>query len=405
MLKKMIIFLFITLCMCGCNKGTDVYSFTDEDKKISINYPVTGIGKLDDAISSYIYNVKNDYNKKYGNKKNTELNISYSYKKINDNVVSVGLLTNIYTGKNIYKIKTYAYDENIGKFLSIDNIVSDLDVLDYDVKTEILNKYRDADMDFLASFSYDYFTIDGENLTVYFNPEDIGDEYDEVIYLDIPLNTLDLLFDTQSETDNNLYFDLKKRNIDPDNKVIALTFDDGPSKYTNEIIDILKKNNAVATFFVVGNRLSFYEDTLKNMLNTGNEIGNHSYSHKWLNRLSKDEFILEINNTQNEVKRITGYTPKIFRPTYGGYSDKLKSYTDLTFVLWDVDSNDWKVKNADKIYDNITKNAFDGSIVLMHDNHRYAAESLDKVIKKLKEEGYSFVTVSELLEVKKLRNE
>ena len=405
MLKKMIIFLFITLCMCGCNKDTDVYSFTDEDKKISINYPVTGIGKLDDAISSYIYNVKNDYNKKYGNKKNTELNISYSYKKINDNVVSVGLLTNIYTGKNIYKIKTYAYDENIGKFLSIDNIVSDLDVLDYDVKTEILNKYRDADMDFLASFSYDYFTIDGENLTVYFNPEDIGDEYDEVIYLDIPLNTLDLLFDTQSETDNNLYFDLKKRNIDPDNKVIALTFDDGPSKYTNEIIDILKKNNAVATFFVVGNRLSFYEDTLKNMLNTGNEIGNHSYSHKWLNRLSKDEFILEINNTQNEVKRITGYTPKIFRPTYGGYSDKLKSYTDLTFVLWDVDSNDWKVKNADKIYDNITKNTFDGSIVLMHDNHRYAAESLDKVIKKLKEEGYSFVTVSELLEVKKLRNE
>lgn len=405
MLKKMIIFLFITLCMCGCNKDTDVYSFTDEDKKISINYPVTGIGKLDDAISSYIYNVKNDYNKKYGNKKNTELNISYSYKKINDNVVSVGLLTNIYTDKNIYKIKTYAYDENIGKFLSIDNIVSDLDVLDYDVKTEILNKYRDADMDFLASFSYDYFTIDGENLTVYFNPEDIGDEYDEVIYLDIPLNTLDLLFDTQSETDNNLYFDLKKRNIDPDNKVIALTFDDGPSKYTNEIIDILKKNNAVATFFVVGNRLSFYEDTLKNMLNTGNEIGNHSYSHKWLNRLSKDEFVLEINNTQNEVKRITGYTPKIFRPTYGGYSDKLKSYTDLTFVLWDVDSNDWKVKNADKIYDNITKNTFDGSIVLMHDNHRYAAESLDKVIKKLKEEGYSFVTVSELLEVKKLRNE
>lgn len=399
------IFLFIIFCICGCDKDTDVYSFTDEEKKISINYPITGIGKLDDAISSYINNVKDDYNKKYGKQKNTELNISYSYKKINDSVISVGLLANIYTGKNIYKIKTFAYDENFGRFLSIDNIVSDLDVLDYDVKAEILNKYRDADMDFLASFSYDYFTIDGENLTIYFNPEDIGDEYDEIIYLDIPLNTLDLLFDTQSDEDNNLYFDLKKRNIDPDDKVIALTFDDGPSKYTSEIIDILKKNNAVATFFVVGNRLGFYEDTLKDMLNLGNEIGNHSYSHKWLNRLSKDEFILEINNTQNEVKRITGYTPKVFRPTYGGYSDKLKTYTNLDFVLWDVDSNDWKVKSADKIYDNITNSAFDGSIVLMHDNHRYAAESLDKVIKKLKEDGYSFVTVSELLEVKKLRNE
>ncbi len=405
MLKKIIISLFIILYVCGCDKSTDVYSFTDDDNKISINYPITGIGKLDDAISSYINNVKNDYDKKYSKKKNTELNISYSYKKVNDSVVSVGLLTNIYTGKNIYKIKTFAYDESLDKFLSIDNIVNDLEALDYDIKTEILNKYRDADMDFLASFSYDYFTIDGENLTIYFNPEDIGDKYDEIIYLDISLNTLDLLFDTQSETDNNLYFDLKERNIDPDNKVVALTFDDGPSKYTKEIIDILKNNNAVATFFVVGNRLSFYEDTLKDMLNAGNEIGNHSYSHKWLNRLSKDEFLLEINNTQNEIKRITGYIPKVFRPTYGGYSDKLKLYTDLTFVLWDVDSNDWKVKNADKIYNNIIKSTFDGSIVLMHDNHRYAAESLDKVIKKLKDSGYSFVTISELLEVKKLRNE
>lgn len=405
MIKKLVMILFIIIFICGCDKDKEVYSYIDNDKRISINYPITGIGKLDDAISSYITNIKTSYNKNYKNIKNSELNISYSYKKVNDNLISIGLITNIYAEKSIYKIKTFAYDKNYDKFLSIDNVVEDIEALDYDIKAEMLKKYRDADMDFLASFSYDYFTIDGENLTIYFNPVGVQDKYSEIIYLDIPLNTLDLLFDVKSNSDNDLYFDLKKRNINPEDKVIALTFDDGPSNYTKDIINILKENNAVATFFVVGNRLSFYEETLNKMLKNGNEIGNHSYSHKWLNRLSKEEFIKEIDNTQNEVKRITGFVPKVFRPTYGGYSDKLKGYTDLTFVLWDIDSNDWKVKSANKIYNNIINGAFDGGIVLMHDNHKYASDSLDKVIKKLKNDGYNFVTISELLEVKKLRDE
>ena len=82
---------------------------------------------------------------------------------------------------------------------------------------------------------------------------------------------------------------------------------------------------------------------------------------------------------------------------------KLKSYTDLTFVLWDVDSSDWKVKNKDKIINNIIPNVKDGSIILMHDNHEYAVNALEDVIKKLQEKGYKFVTVSELLELKKIR--
>ena len=184
---------------------------------------------------------------------------------------------------------------------------------------------------------------------------------------------------------------------------MALTFDDGPSKYTDSILDTLKKYDACATFFVIGNKVDFYDETLNKMLKNGNEIGNHSYSHKWLNRLSEQEFKNELNKTQEEVKKATGYTPKLFRPTYGGYSDRLKKYTDLTFVLWDVDSSDWKVKNTDKIIKNVIPNVKDGSIVLMHDNHKYAADAIEAVVKKLKEEGYEFVTVSELLELKELR--
>ena len=209
--------------------------------------------------------------------------------------------------------------------------------------------------------------------------------------------------DIDKENDDNTYIAIKKKNIDYDKKVVALTFDDGPSKYTEKILDILKENDACGTFFVVGNKVEFYSDQIKRILKEGSEIGNHSYSHKWLNRLSKEEFQAEVNKTQDIVKKETGFTPKLFRPTYGGYSDKLKTYTDLTFVLWTVDSSDWRVKNTDKILNNILPNVKDGSIILMHDNHSYAVKALDDVIKVLSEKGYQFVTVSELLEIKNLR--
>ena len=139
------------------------------------------------------------------------------------------------------------------------------------------------------------------------------------------------------------------------------------------------------------------------MLEEGSEIGNHSYDHKLLTRLSKEEFQDEINNTQEAIKKITGFTPTLFRPTYGGYTNTLKSYTDLKFVLWDVDSLDWKVKSKTKILKNVLPNVKSGSIILMHDNHRYALDALEDIITNLKSDGYKFVTVSELLELKNLR--
>ena len=403
MKTKVLIILSIIFILTGCEQK-EVVSIIENDKSmVSINYPVTDSNVLNDAISSYVNKVYNEFKAEENKYKKPELNISYTYKEVNENVISVSLNTEIYTDKTVNKIKTFNYDQKNDKFLTMEDIVRDLEALDYDIKKALLEKYQEADMDFLSNVTYDYFTIDNENLTLYFNPVELDTKKNETIYLDIPLNSLRLLIDIDKETDDNTYISIKKKNIDYDKKVVALTFDDGPSKYTEKILDILKKYDACATFFVVGNKVEFYSDQLKRMLKEGSEIGNHSYSHKWLNRLTKEEFQEEINKTQKAIKKETGFTPKLFRPTYGGYSDKLKTYTDLTFVLWTVDSSDWKVKNTEKILNNILPNIQDGSIILMHDNHSYAVKALDDVIKKLKEEGYQFVTVSELLEIKNLR--
>ncbi len=403
MKTKVLIILSIIFILTGCEQK-EVVSIIENDKSmVSINYPVTDSNVLNDAISSYVNKVYNEFKAEENKYEKPELNISYTYKEVNENVISVSLNTEIYTDKTVNKIKTFNYDQKNDKFLTMEDIVRDLEALDYDIKKALLEKYQEADMDFLSNVTYDYFTRDNENLSLYFNPVELYTKKNETIYLDIPLNSLRLLIDIDKETDDNTYISIKKKNIDYDKKVVALTFDDGPSKYTEKILDILKKYDACATFFVVGNKVEFYSDQLKRMLKEGSEIGNHSYSHKWLNRLTKEEFQEEINKTQKAIKKETGFTPKLFRPTYGGYSDKLKTYTDLTFVLWTVDSSDWKVKNTEKILNNILPNVQDGSIILMHDNHSYAVKASDDVIKKLKEEGYQFVTVSELLEIKNLR--
>ena len=402
-MKKLTMFLMIIFLVCGCsnNKSTESY-INSEDEYVAINYPITNINVLDDAISSYVNRIY--YNFKNMKSSNIpELNISYTYKEINENIINVSLQTEIITDKTINKIKTFTYNKTNDKFLTMEDLVQDLDGLDYEVKKELLEKYQDADMDYLSNVSYDYFTIDDENLNLYFNPAEIKSKHDELIYLDIPLDSLKMLVDIDKNEGNDTYLSIKKRNVSLDDKVVALTFDDGPSKYTDKILDVLKKYNACGTFFLIGNKVDFYGDTLIRMLKEGSEIGNHSYDHKLLTRLSKEEFQEEINKTQEAIKRVTGFTPTLFRPTYGGYTNTLKSYTDLKFVLWDVDSRDWQVKTKEKILKNVLPNVKSGSIILMHDNHEYSLNSLEDIISNLKKQGYKFVTVSELLELKKLR--
>lgn len=192
-----------------------------------------------------------------------------------------------------------------------------------------------------------------------------------------------------------------KREIDSAKPMIALTFDDGPNKETTgPILDILREYNSVATFFVLGNRVSIYADFLRQMLEEGNEIGNHSYNHKELTKLSLPELKEQIMDTQEAVITHTGYEPKLMRPTYGSYNDKVKSEIDMPLILWSIDTLDWKSRDANKVADHVLANVKDGDIILMHDIFASTAEATQLLVPKLIDMGFQLVTVSELYESK-----
>ncbi len=194
---------------------------------------------------------------------------------------------------------------------------------------------------------------------------------------------------------------IPKRNIDPTKPMVALTFDDGPNKDTTlPILNTLKKYDSAATFFILGNRASSNVEILKRMVEEGSEIGNHSYNHKELTKLSVDGVREQILSTQTIVKDLIGIEPKLMRPTYGSFNDDLKSRVDMPLVLWSIDTLDWKSRDARAVTNHVLENVKDGDIVLMHDIYDSTAQAVELLVPQLIERGYQLVTVSELYQAR-----
>ena len=188
------------------------------------------------------------------------------------------------------------------------------------------------------------------------------------------------------------------RKIDKNKKMVALTYDDGPSIYTPRILKTLKENNSVATFFVVGNRVPTYSDTVKKAHDMGCEIGNHTYEHKSLPNLSETEVKRQISKTNKEVKKAIGEKPVIMRPTGGATNTNIKKWVGMPSIIWSVDTLDWKTRNADSTRRAVLNRVKDGDIVLMHDLYSATATASETIMPELVRRGYQLVTVSELAE-------
>jgi len=183
--------------------------------------------------------------------------------------------------------------------------------------------------------------------------------------------------------------------------MIALTFDDGPSKYTTQVLDILEKYNARATFCVVGNLVNARKDTVKRAFDLDCEIIGHSWDHRDLSKLTVEEIESQLNDTSAVIETVTGdVSPKLFRPPYGAVSSTLKNASaqlGYAMINWSVDPEDWRTRNADAIYSEVMSNLSSKAIVLSHDLYGATADAYERIIPELVSMGYQLVTVSELM--------
>jgi peptidoglycan/xylan/chitin deacetylase (PgdA/CDA1 family) len=191
-----------------------------------------------------------------------------------------------------------------------------------------------------------------------------------------------------------------------DQPYIAMSFDDGPSAAnTPRLLDILKQRNIKATFFLIGQNVASNPDIVRRILADGHEIGNHSWTHPQLSKLSDDRVTAEITKTQDAIKEASGFTPTILRPPYGAITARQREWIEskfgLSIILWSIDPFDWKRPGASVITQRILSQVRPGAIILSHDIHKQTVDAMPATLDGLIAKGYKFVTVTQLIAMNK----
>lgn len=181
---------------------------------------------------------------------------------------------------------------------------------------------------------------------------------------------------------------------------VALTFDDGPSGvWTPALLEGLKERDVHVTFFLTGKNIEGNEELVRQMAQDGHLLGNHTYNHVQLTRISGERAVEEIEKTSNEIYEITGIYPTYVRPPFGEWPKNLDFGVTMFPVMWTIDTLDWKTRSVDSSVRIVEKNIKDGSIILMHEGYETSVEAALLIIDRLTAQGYEFVTVDELLVV------
>lgn len=193
-----------------------------------------------------------------------------------------------------------------------------------------------------------------------------------------------------------------QRNIDSSKPMVALTFDDGPNpNSTPRILSTLDKYNAVGTFFDLGTNMASYPKVTKQEEAMGCEVSSHTYGHKNLNTLSSAEIQADMSKAENIFVNTLGHKPNAIRPPYGNANSTVKSTLKYPLINWDIDTEDWKTRNADSIIEEVHKYSnLDGRVILMHSIYGTTADAVERLVPELIQNGYQLVTVSELAKYK-----
>lgn len=184
-------------------------------------------------------------------------------------------------------------------------------------------------------------------------------------------------------------------------KLVALTFDDGPYPATTDrLLGILREKEVQATFFELGTMASRYPEVTKRVYDEGHELASHTMSHRQLNKISAGEVAAEVGGARGVIKDITGEEPSLVRPPYGLINNIVIEQAGAPIILWTVDTEDWKSKDAGAVLERTKVTVFDGAVILLHDIYESSVDAAGMIIDELRKDNYEFVTVSELAEIR-----
>ena len=247
--------------------------------------------------------------------------------------------------------------------------------------------------------NYEHLLILKDKVEIIFKADQLFDDVDQKLVVDV---NNDLLGEVLKYDQSGQEI-IVEEPVEPEphgRKLLAFTFDDGPSnRYTNRIVDAFDKVGGKATFYLLGLQVEAYPENVKYIHDHGHEIGNHSYSHPKLTKLSQAEIQYEIEHTNDLIRAITGEGAKTVRPTYGAADDAVKQAIPYPMMNWNIDSLDWKSRDTQAIINEVLANIEDNGIIIMHDIYETTALAVEYLLPILDEQGYELVTISEMAQI------
>lgn len=368
------------------------YHSASDGMQVRIRYPKGELNVLEDAIRAWIQQTVLRYASEIEKKEleqPAELTVDYESFRIGDKYINIRFLGQFrWPGQEQPEIviKTFNVDSKTGQSVTMESCLDG-------IKPEWLQKTAaqkarasESDTGLVENWSITSNGIEllyagdsllvapGESVTIRFTNEELAE-----IRENPPMDT---------------------SHIDPNKPVIALTFDDGPCRHTDRLLDAFAQYGGKATFFVVGNVIDERPETAKRIVAEGHEIASHSWSHKDLATLSADQIREQLMRTYEKIYEVTGYKSNTMRPPWGSVNDTVKAIAKecgISLILWSIDTEDWMLQDADKVYDSLMAQVKDGAIILMHDLHWTTVDAMERAIPDLIAQGYQLVTVSELL--------
>ena len=328
--------------------------------------------KTNETISNYLKDNKN---------------IIVEQKLFGDNILEV------LTKDNNYNVVWF--NNETGDYLTIDAFINDSNGFNEKIKELLFLKYPRFIAEALLNNTHNVYYFKDNELVIYYYDYEIDPMPSEKLYLRVNYNEIVNYLKIKVSLDDT-YSNETGFIIDNTKKYIALTFDDGPGKYTSRLVGYLNDGFAHATFFMQGSRLNSYKDAVKDVANSGSEIAYHSYKHKYFKDQTISEIKSDLDKSNKDLKNIIGESFKMVRPPYGSINDEIKKVLDMPIILWNVDTEDWKNKDSSYLVNYVLENVAPGDIILFHDIHETSVEAIPEILRQLYVKGYQVVTVSEL---------